>query len=110
MSYSHFTEFLKIYGLPRTETEGGELALTKSDSLKALALLSDTDIGILGGDVYEVESDGYFQPTYDNWYCNKGSHSQLEFAKISREKALQYLKNYREAEGKNIRYVLVPDV
>lgn len=109
MSYSRFNDFLKNHGVPRTEAEGGELVLTKSDALKALELLADTDIGVLGGDVYEQESDGYFRPTYDNWYCNKDGFSQAEFAKISQEKALQYLQGYRETGGSKIRYVLVID-
>jgi hypothetical protein len=109
MSYSKFREHLKSCGVPRTEAEGGELALTKAEALKALEFLSDTDVGVLGGDVYELEDDGYFRPTYDNWYCNKDDMSLSEFAKLSHEKALQYLKSYNEGEGSNIRYVLVID-
>lgn len=95
--------------MPRTDAEGGELALTKADALKALELLSDTDVGVLGGDVYELENDGYFRPTYDNWYCNRGDMSSSKFAKLSHEKALQYLNSYNEGENTNIRYVLVID-
>lgn len=109
MSYSKFKEFIEDCGVPRTNIEGGELVLTKSDALKALKLLSDTDIGVLGGDVYELKKDGYFRPTYDNWYCNKDDFSSSEFARMSHVKALQYLENYKEAEGLNIRYVLVID-
>lgn len=109
MSYSKFYEFINNCGVPRTEAEGGELALTRTDALKALELLSDTDVGVLGGDVYELEDDGYFRPTYDNWYCNKDDMSSSEFAKHSHRKALQYLKNYNEGESSNIRYVLVID-
>jgi hypothetical protein len=109
MSYSQYIEYIKSSGVPRTEAEGGELALTKADALRALKLLSDTAIGVLGGDVYEVENDGYFRPTYDNWYCNKGDLSSSEFVKLSHEKALQYLMSYNEGERSNIRYVLVID-
>lgn len=109
MSYSQFSEFIKSCGIPRTEVVGGEIALTKEDALKAIALLSDSELGILGGDVYELESDGYFRPTYDNWYCNKDDLLSSDFARLSHEKATQYLQNYKEADGSNIRYVLVVD-
>ena len=109
MSCLQFIEFIKKSGVARTEAEGGELALTKTDALKALDLLSDANVGVLGGDVYEVENDGYFRPTYDNWYCNKENLSPLEFVKLSHEKAFQFLKNYNEGERSNIRYVLVID-
>ncbi len=109
MSYSKFREFLKSYGVPRTKAEDGELALTKTDAINALKLLSDTDVGVLGGDVYELENDGYFRPTYDNWCCNRDDMPSSEFAKLSHEKALQYLKSYNEGNGLNIRYVFVID-
>lgn len=109
VSYTEFNDFLKIYGIPRTDAEDGELALTKADTVKALNLLADTEVGILGGDVYELENDGYFRPTYDNWYCNKEDSSSIEFSEKSREKALTYLSNYNEAKGLKIRYVLVVD-
>jgi hypothetical protein len=109
MSYSQFKEFIKSIGLPRTEADEGELALTKVEALKALRLLSDTNVAVLGGDVYKLESDGYFRPTYDNWCCNKEDMSASEFAKLSHEKSLQYLENYNEGGDSNIRYVLVID-
>lgn len=109
MSYSEFKKFIINNGLPRTDVDGGELVLTKADALHALKILSNTNIGILGGDVYELESDGYFRPTYDNWYCNRDSHSSKDFAKNSKEIALNYIKNYNEIEGLEFRYVLVID-
>ena len=109
MSYSQFSEFMKNFGVARTTVEGGEIALTKADAIKAIELLSDSELGILGGDVYKLESDGYFRTTYDNWYCNKDDLPSSEFARLSHEKAIHYLQNYKEADGLNIRYVLVID-
>ncbi len=83
--------------------------MTKLDALKALEFLSDTDVAVLGGDVYELESNGYFRPTYDNWYCNRDSVSPLKFANLSQKKAIQYLESYNEAGRSNIRYVLILD-
>lgn len=110
MSYSEYESLLKERGTPRTDTEGGEIALKKSDALQALALLADTDIGVLGGDVYELESDGYFRPTYDNWYYNKDESAPSLFAEKSRQIAQEYLSKYKEQEGLDIRYVLVIDI
>lgn len=109
MSYTEYEQFLKNCGTPRTDAEAGEIAFKKTDALKALELLDDTDVGVLGGDVYELENDGYFKPTYDNWYCNKDSDGQSTFAKKSRKLAYEYLSNYQEKEGLHIRYVLVTD-
>lgn len=109
MSYSEYERFLKDYGTPRTGVEGGDITLKKSDAIKALDLLSDTDVSVLGGDVYELESDGYFRPTYDNWYCDKGTNEKATFAKKSREIAYEYLAKYKEKAGSDIRYVLVVD-
>ena len=109
MSYTEYEQFLKNCGTPRTDAEGGEVALKKTNALEALELLDNTDVGVLGGDVYELEDDGYFQPTYDNWYCNKDSDEQSTFAKKSRKLAYEYLSNYQEKEGLDIWYVLVTD-
>ncbi|MEP3244603.1 MAG: Imm40 family immunity protein [Sneathiella sp.] len=109
MSYVKYEEFLKKYGTPRTDAEGGEVALKKPDAIKALDLLKNTDIGILGGDVYELEGDGYFQPAYDNWYCDKNSDEQAIFAKKSRKMAIEYLLNYEEKPDADIWYVIVTD-
>jgi len=109
MSYAEYKQFLKDCGTPRTNAEGGEVALKNSDAIKALDLLSDTDIGVLGGDVYKLESDGYFRPTHDNWYINKGTEDKITFAKKSRNAAYKYLTNYTEQKDLDIWYVLVVD-
>ena len=110
MSYVEYDQFLKDYGTPRTDAAGGEIALKKSDAIRALALLENTDIGVLGGDVYELESDGYFRPTYDNWYLNKNSDDKNDFASKSRGKATEYIQNYKETNTMDIRYVIVLDL
>jgi len=109
MSYSEYKQFLKENGVSRTGAEGGEVALSKSDSIKALQMLKGTEVGVLGGDVYEMESDGYFCPTYDNWYCNKCTESDIEFALNSQKRALNYLVNYEEESEAKLMYVLVLD-
>lgn len=109
MSHIKYVQFLKKYGTPITDAGSDEVTLKKSDAIKALDLLSDTDIAVLGGDVYELESDGYFQPTYDNWYCNYDENNQATFGEKTRKVAYEYLLNYQEKANLDIRYVLVID-
>jgi hypothetical protein len=108
MGYSEYSDFIKRFGAPRTGVEGGEIALKKNDAVKAIELLKGSDVAVLGGDVYELENDGYFRPTYDNWYCNKCDYPSSVFAEKSQEKAMAFLKNYNET-NLNVRYVLVVD-
>jgi type V secretory pathway adhesin AidA len=110
MTYSEFNDFISSCGTRRTEAKNGEVALTKTNAIKALTLLEGTNVAVLGGDVYELESDGYFRPTHDNWYLNKDDTPSLEFAARSREKAQAYIRNYNETEGLNYRYVFVVDI
>ena len=110
MKHTPYEDFITRYGQPVTETADGELALTKAHALKALEILTDCRVGILGGDVYELESDGYFRPTYDSWYCEKTGFIGTEFIEISIKKAIQYLNDYQEPAGSEIRYVLVIDI
>ncbi|TXL11386.1 hypothetical protein BMR04_16030, partial [Methylococcaceae bacterium HT3] len=63
----------------------------------------------LGGDVYELESDGYFRPTYNNWYCDKNTDRKVTFSEESRKVAYEYLSNYREKIDSITMYVLVID-
>ena len=109
MSYTEYEQFLKDFGVPRAGVEGGEVVLKKIHVLKALELLDNTEIAVLGGDVYILEDDGYFQSTYDNWYCNKGSDGQALFSKRSHKLAYEYISSYQEKSGLNIWYVLVID-
>jgi hypothetical protein len=110
MSYVKYEQLLKDAGTPRTDAVGGEIALKKTDAIRALELLKNTDIGVLGGDVYELEDDGYFQPTYDNWYCSKNADDGKSFAQKSRKVAIDYIRNYKEISNINIRYVIVLDI
>jgi len=101
--------YLETYGTPRTGVQGGEFALKKSNAIEAIDLLSDTNIGILGGDVYLLEKDGYFQPIYDNWYYEDGYNTDKNFPMKSRLYAKNYILNYKELTRDSIRYVLVVD-
>jgi len=106
----NFQEFISRNGISRTDATGGEVALTKEHALRALELLKGTGTCVLGGDVYELESDGYFRPTYENWFFEKNNFNKKEQEEESLKLAHSFLSNYKEAQGKKIRYVLVTDM
>lgn len=107
MSYFNYIDFLKKNGKARTEDSDGEIALNKQNAINSLMILADTNVAVLGGDVYEVEDDGYFRPTYDNWYYDQNRNDKATFAERSQNFAKEFIKNYEEKEGKETMYVLV---
>ena len=110
MSYREYIDHIKVNGQPRTSATDKEVALNKKNVLKAVELLEGSDVVILGGDVYKKEDDGYYRPTYDNWYYNMdGSLDKKENAQASHIVAMNYLSSYKENEASNIQYVLVLD-
>ncbi len=109
MSLEKYYSHLAVHGVSRTGVDGGEIALKRSDALNALVLLTDTDVGVLGGDVYAREVGGYFRPTYDNWHCDKAKASQAEFAACSHKAARDYVLKYNEPQGADVWYVFVLD-
>jgi hypothetical protein len=107
MSYSDYIDFLIKNGTARTEDSNGEIALNKQNTINSLMILADTNVAVLGGDIYEVEDDGYFRPTYDNWYYDKNRDDEVTFAKRSQNFARKFIQDYEEKEGKKTMYVLV---
>ncbi|MBC8036704.1 MAG: hypothetical protein H7X89_05760 [Rhizobiales bacterium] len=67
-----FTEFLLSEGRPLAEINPGsdEYALKPLVALKALDLLSGSQVAVLGGDVLKDEI-GKLTYTYENWYCER---------------------------------------
>ncbi len=110
MSYLEYNKFIKQFGISISAIGEGELALTKKNAIIAVNLLSDSNVVIFGGDVYELKQNGYLYPTYDNWYCNKNEFPTKLLGQRSREKALSFLENYKEKKGVDYRYVLVVDL
>ncbi len=45
-----------------------ELPITKSEALRIAEKYYNSNIPILGGDVY-LFNNGNIKPTFDNWYC-----------------------------------------
>lgn len=109
MSLEQYLNYIKKHGVPRTSADGGEIALKRNEALSALAWLTDTETGVLGGDVYVREEDGYFRPTYANWHCDKIVGSEAEFAVRSQQAARDFVMKYGEPKGSDVWYVFVLD-
>jgi hypothetical protein len=104
-----FSLFLHSEGRPLAEINPGseEHALKPAAALKALDLLADTDIPILGGDVLN-ESLGKLRYTYENWYCERlPGESTRAFANRSRLVARQFIGKLDMRDEKNLLVVLV---
>jgi len=84
-------------------------ALTKEQSLIALNNFEDEGIAILGGDVYEMGSEG-LQPNYDSWYCERKENEKMSLY-LSRSilKARNYIVNYKSKRKTECFFVIVPE-
>ena len=77
----NYLAFLKLNGKSLSETDLGsnETALSAEDALKAIQLLEESSIPILGGDVLSIRSGNIAyayqiwgeEYIYLNWYCEK---------------------------------------
>lgn len=84
----------------------GDLAWKKEDALNLLnSLIQDEDeIGISGGDVYEIESD-HLYPAYENWSCKlRPGESRKDFYIRSQKESLDYISKYSISHNKNILF------
>ena len=90
-----YTNYVKEKGKSLSEINPGsdELALTVEDALKAINLLCEMQIAILGGDILSAKENGGLIYAYQlwgseyhclNWYCDKiDNESQEDYAKRS---------------------------
>lgn len=107
MNLTTFQIWLEENGRKRTESVGGEIVLGKETALKAIDLLEDAKLIVLGGDVYRL-NDNFYDPTYDNWYCEQDNdESSQHFSKRSIEIARRYISQYSDPLDGTIWYVLV---
>jgi len=104
-----FSRILHSEGKPLAQINPGseEQALKPAAVLKALELLADTDVAILGGDVLS-ESSGKLKYIQENWYCERLlGESAAAFANRSRSVARQFVDKLIRRGEKNLRIVLV---
>ena len=81
------------------------IAYTKSEALRIADEYYDSNIPILGGDVY-IFNNGDIKPTYDNWYSNRNNSETLyEYVVRSYQVACDYIKKY--PDNANIIFSIV---
>ncbi|MBX9838779.1 MAG: hypothetical protein K2X69_10770 [Silvanigrellaceae bacterium] len=91
---------LERYGL-------NDLAWTKEDAKKIINDIMEDEIGILGGDVYELTED-YLAPVYDNWLCKKNKNESLnDYYLKSKVESLNYIENYQVSYKKTVVFAIV---
>ena len=65
------------------------------------------DIGILGGDVYRIDTTR-LTPTYDNWSCEPiNEESKVDYFLRSKKNALDYITQYPLDTNEMILFSLV---
>ncbi len=84
-------------------------ALSKESALEILNRFEESQICILGGDVFEL-ADTIVRPNYDNWYCNRlPDETDIAYLKKSIEKAKDYIMNYNVSNNSQIFFAFVFD-
>ena len=104
-----FIDFLSSAGRPLTEINhcSGEVALTPDNALKAIALLSGSQVAILGGDVLSGIS-GKLTYTCEDWFCEqKPGENPLEFVRRSQSDANEFVGELIARNDEHLYVVLV---
>ena len=84
-----------------------DFAWEKESVKKLINSLMFDDIGILGGDVYQIEAKRLI-PTYDNWSCeSKEGELRKDYFLRSKATALSYINNYLFDSNEEILFSLV---
>jgi len=84
-----------------------EYAWESATATKLIHALEGSEIVVLGGDVYQ-EFEGKIRPIYTNWSCDRNKNESLAaYAFISQQKALSFIRSFKEPVNTNIYYVLV---
>jgi len=84
-----------------------EMALKLSDAIKAVDLLLDSQVAVLGGDVL-TDSSGKLSYTYENWYCKQLSgENPLGFCRRSQIVAREFIDKLIKRGDETLFVVLV---
>jgi len=83
-------------------------SFSKNDALEILEECLKSRIAVLGGDVVNINNNGYFEYNYDNWSCErKKNESDADYASRSAKRAIKYILEYKKD---NAYFILVLDV
>ena len=83
-----------------------DLTWEKESAKILITSLMQDDIGIIGGNVYKIDS-GHLIPMYDNWSCNPNEkETKKEYYSRSKLKALDYISKYLVYPNEKILFSL----
>jgi hypothetical protein len=82
-----------------------DFAWEKQDAIELIKSLMMDQIGILGGDVYQIITNELI-PICDNWSCESIELQNEEFLKI-KISSIKYLENYPILDGENIVFSIM---
>jgi Immunity protein 40 len=104
---SDYEEFLENAGLSLRDLGLAERALVRTDALRAVTLLSQAGLPIIGGDVYWRKGSS-IEPAYANWYVEQGAgESASDHAARSCQEALDYIRAFVEDGTAEALFALV---
>jgi hypothetical protein len=84
-----------------------DLVWEKEEAKKLISSLMADEIGILGGDVYQIILNN-LRPTYDNWSCEpRNGETKDDYFFRSKKSAFDYIEGYPVKEGEKVLFSLV---
>lgn len=87
---------IEAYGIPLTASGVHGVALHRSAALKAIDVIRETTIAILGGDVFSQNGHNAVKLTHDNWHVDRmeGEEQQI-YLKRSWDTAERFIRYYK---------------
>jgi hypothetical protein len=102
-----FDEFLTKSGISLASLDIDDTGLLRSDALKAVEILRQAKLAILGGDVYFRRGD-QITIACANWHTQrKPSEDRESYLRRSWEKTEMYLKSFREPSDAEVLFSMV---
>jgi len=104
-----FEELLKRLGVSLQNPGVSEVGLARADALRAVELLRDAKIAILGGDVYLRQQDRVRPWFPNNWTVNPSlGEDRHAYLRRSWERAEAYIKEFPHPVDGEPLFVIVP--
>lgn len=102
-----YLDLLTQHGRDLREIGVNGAALPRSAALKAVQLLHQAGVPILGGDVVRI-TGGKITVSRDNWYCKgAGDPGTAEYLRESLSQAEAYIRAYPDDEDGSVFYQIV---
>jgi hypothetical protein len=102
---NEFEDLLKNAGISLAMPGLKDVGLLREDALRAVEILRDAKLPILGGDVYFRRKDR-IEIAYANWYANsKPSEDRETYIRRSWDTTEAYLRNFTEPSDAEALFV-----